>query len=178
VVRGLSEKDSRIKLFCLDRNTKFGGAFAECFKRATGDIIMYLDSDMPVTIEDIKQSIALIEKADIINGCSKVKKGDSAKRKFISWAYNLMVRTLFGLKVKDINSGFKIVRRELVKDIEFLSSSPFIDVELFLHARKKNARVEQYPLIFQTRTGGVSHIARIPIIMATFWDMIKVRLLR
>jgi glycosyltransferase involved in cell wall biosynthesis len=175
VVEKLAETNHRIKLYRLGNNTKFGGAFAEGFKKASKDVIIYMDSDMPVDEEDIKASLPLIGNADIVTGYSKIKKGDTFKRKMISGGYNLLVQVLFGLNIRDINSGYKIVRRELVKDIEFVSRSPFVDVELFLNARKKQARVRQYPLVFKSRSGGKSHIARLPVILATFRDMIKVR---
>ncbi|HNX90540.1 MAG TPA: glycosyltransferase family 2 protein [Candidatus Omnitrophota bacterium] len=175
IVKDMMRSDDTLKLYRLEKNTMFGGAFAEAFYRASKDVIVYMDSDMPVAEEDILKAVPLILNNDVVTGYSKVKKGDTAKRKFISIVYNLMVQGLFGLHVKDINSGFKIVRKDLVRDIRFISKSPFIDVEIFLHAKKKNAKVEQYPLIFQMRTGGKSYIARIPVVLATFRDMLKVR---
>jgi len=174
IVDDLAKRDRTIRSFRLKENTKFGGAFAEGFRQASKDVIMYMDSDMPVGIDDIRKSFPLIRDAAIVTGYSKIKKGDTLKRKFISSVYNLMVRFLFGLDVKDINSGYKIVRRDFVKDLKFISKSPFIDVELFLHAKKKKAEVIQFPLIFNSRTGGKSYIARLPVILATFRDMFKV----
>ena len=177
IVAGMAGADKRIKLYRLSKNTKFGGAFAEAFKNATKDVIIYMDSDLPVSSEDIRSSLPLIGEADIVTGYSRVKKGETSLRKTISWAYNKMVDKLFGLDIADINSGYKIVRKDLVSDMDFISKSPFVDVELFIHARKKGATVRQYPLIFLPRPAGVSHIARLPVIFATFRDMIKVKLL-
>ena len=175
VVAGISAGDDTVKLFRLEENTKFGGAFAEGFRKAAKEIIVYMDSDMPVSDEDVKASFPLIENADIVTGYSEIKKGDTLKRKIISSVYNLLVQTLFGLNVKDINSGYKIVKRDLIKDMDFISRSPFVDVELFIQARKKQGKVRQYPLVFKSRQGGHSYIARIPVIWATFTDMIRVR---
>ena len=177
IVERIAGEDSRVRLFRLKENTKFGGAFSEGFKRASKDVILYMDSDLPVSAEDIKASLPLIDEADIVTGYSSVKKGDTLKRKVISGIYNLMVQTLFGLHIKDINSGYKVVKRDIVKDANFVSRSPFVDVELFIHAKGKDARVRQYPLVFLQRTGGKSYIARLPIIWATFADMIKVRII-
>jgi glycosyltransferase involved in cell wall biosynthesis len=177
IVDAMAGEDNTIRLLRLEENTMFGGAFSEGFKSAVKDVIMYMDSDMPVSEEDIRESFPLINDADIVTGYSKVKKGDTVKRKIISGGYNFLVQTLFGLNVKDINSGYKIVRRSLIEDIEFVSRSPFVDVELFLHARKKGGRVKQFPLVFKTRPGGKSYIARLPVILATFSDMLKVKFL-
>ena len=177
IIDNLASKDDSIRAFHMEENTKFGGAFAKGFKEAKKEIILYMDSDMPVSVEDIKDSFSMIKEADIVTGYSRVKKGDTLRRKMISSIYNFLVQSLFGLNVKDINSGYKIVRRDIIKDINFISKSPFIDVELFLHAKRKNGRVRQYPLVFHQRTGGRSYIARLPIIWATFEDMLKVKVL-
>jgi len=176
VVEDAARREERIKFHRLEKNTRFGGAFARGFKEAGKDIILYMDSDLPVSVQDIKVSFELIRGADIVHGYSKVKKGDTLRRKFISGVYNFMVRTLFGLDIKDINSGYKIVRRSAVNGIDFISRSPFVDVELFLHARKNNCRIRQFPLVFNPREGGRSYIARLPVIWATFSDMIRVRM--
>ncbi|MFH1846669.1 MAG: glycosyltransferase family 2 protein [Candidatus Omnitrophota bacterium] len=176
--QALAEKDSSIKVFEMRKNTKFGGAFSEGFKRAEKDVILYMDSDMPVKEEDIMASVPFIEKFDIVTGVSKIKKGDTIKRKIISGVYNFIVQSLFRLDVNDINSGYKVVRKKVVEDIDFISKSPFVDVELFLHAKKMGYAIYQFPLIFIDRTGGKSYIARLPVIAATFRDMLKVRLLR
>ena len=175
IASDIARTDNTVKVFRMERNSKFGGAFAKGFKEASKDVILYMDSDMPVSAEDILASFPLIADADIVTGYSKIKKGDTAGRKVISRVYNFLIQLLFGLNIKDINSGYKVVRRELVDDIRFVSRSPFIDVELFLHAKKKSGRVRQFPLIFRTRAGGKSHIARLPVILATFKDMIVVK---
>lgn len=178
LVESIANRSDDIKFFRLGKNTKFGGAFAKGFKSAEKEVIMYMDSDMPVSVADMLESLPLIKEYDIVTGCSKIKKGDTLKRKIISGAYNFLVQVLFGLNVKDINSGYKLVRRDLVEDLDFISESPFVDVELFIHAKKKKKKVKQFPLVFLSRSGGKSYIAALPIILATFRDMIKVRLSR
>ena len=176
IVEKMARDDSSIKLYRLDKNTKFGGAFARAAKNASKNVIVYMDSDMPVSVEDIEASLPLIKDSDIVTGYSRVKKGDTMRRKVMSEAYNFLVQTLFRLNVRDINSGYKIIKRDVIDDLDFVSLSPFVDVELFLHAKRKNCRIHQYPLIFRSRTSGKSHIARLPVIFATFRDMIKVRI--
>lgn len=177
IVEALASADRRIRLFRLEKNTKFGGAFARGFKEAKKDVIIYMDSDLPVKEEDVKASFELIHEFDIVTGCSKVKKGETFLRKIMSLVYNGMVQLLYGLSVKDINSGYKVVKRGLIDDLEFISHSPFVDVELFIHAGRKKAKVYQFPLVFLNREGGRSYIARIPVILATFRDMLRVRVL-
>lgn len=169
----LTREDPHIKVIHLAVNTKFGGALAAGLKNATKDIIIYTDSDLPVGLPDVKKSLLLIEDTDIVTATSIVKKGDNIKRKIISLGYNFLIQSLFKADIKDINSGYKIYKRSIVKDMDLKSVSPFVDVEIFLRAKKLGARIKEYPLHFQPRKYGVSKISRIPVIWQTFMDMFK-----
>ena len=177
IVEAMAAHADDIRLHRLQKNTKFGGAFAKGFKVAAKDLIIYMDSDIPAGPDDIRASVRSMGDADIVTACSKVTKGDDVKRKLMSGIYNFMVERLFGLNLRDINSGYKIVKRALIEDLHFVSNSPFVDVELFLHARKKGATVRQFPLVFVPRTSGRSYISRLPVVFATLLDMVRVKAL-
>ncbi len=169
----LTKEDSRIKVVRLLSNTKFGGALIAGLKQATKDILIYTDSDLPVSFLDIKKSLLLLEDADIVTATSIVKKGENIKRKIISRVYNFLIQTLFKANIKDINSGYKIYKRDVLKGMDLKSASPFIDVEIFLKAKASGAKIKEYPLIFRPRRQGVSKVSRIPVILQTFLDMLK-----
>jgi glycosyltransferase involved in cell wall biosynthesis len=172
----LSKEDARIKSVRL--NTKFGGALGAGLKSASKDIIIYTDADLPVKEEDVKKGLALLEEADVVTGYSLVLKDDSLKRIVMSKVYNFLVRALFGFRIKDINSGFKIYKSKVIKDLRLISKSPFVDVEIFAEARKRGFKIKQFGLIFDLRTKGVSTISRMSVVARTFWDMLAYRFSR
>ena len=174
----LSKEDARIKSVRLKHNTKFGGALSAGLKSASKDIIIYTDADLPVKEEDVKRGLALLKEADIVTGYSLVLKDDSLKRIVMSKVYNFLVRTLFGFRIKDINSGFKIYRSRVIKDLRLISKSPFVDVEIFAEAQKKGFKIKQFGLIFDLRIKGVSTISRMSVVARTFWDMLAYRFSR
>jgi len=174
----LSKEDVRIKSVRLKKNTKFGGALAAGLKSASKEIIIYTDADLPVKRDDVKKALALLENADVVTGYSVVLKDDSLKRILMSKGYNFLVNILFGFKIKDINSGFKIYRSKAIKDLQLISKSPFVDVEIFAEALKKGFKIEQFGLIFDLRTKGVSTISRMSVVARTFWDMLAYRFSR
>jgi len=176
IARRLAKENSDIKVVCLEKNTKFGGALAAGLKEASKDIILYTDSDLPISLLDIKKSIPMIKNADIITATSIVKKGENLKRRFISWGYNFLLRVLFNINIKDVNSGYKIYRKSILNGMDFISHSPFIDAEIFLRAKAKNAKIVEYPLIFRPRRQGTSKVARVSVIAQTFLDMIRFKL--
>lgn len=172
IVDGLALKDPHIKSVRLKKNTRFGGALNEGLKRASKDIAIYMDSDFPAREEDIKKALELLNGADIVTAYSLVIKDFSLKRILMSKVYNSLVQFLFGLNIRDINSGLKIYRREVLEGLELKSKSPFIDVEIFAKAVKRGAGIQQYGLIFELRTHGKSAISRPGVVARTFWDML------
>ena len=175
IADNISKKNSKIITIHLEKNTKFGGALKEGLKKATKEIVIYTDSDLPVGLEDIKKTVPMLDSADIVTATSMVKKGENIKRKIISAVYNLLIQVLFRTGIRDINSGYKIYKREILQDMDLRSNSPFIDVEIFIKAKKKNAKIIEYPIIFRPRKKGVSKISRVPVIIQTFLDMLICR---
>ena len=172
-VERLLKEDSHIKLIRLKENTKFGGALNAGLMNAAKDIVIYTDSDFPAKEEDIKGALKVLDKADVVSAYSLVIKDSSIKRIIMSKGYNFLIRLLFGLKLHDINSGLKIYKRSVLQGMRLYSKSPFIDVEIFAEAKKRGYSIKQYGLIFDLRTGGVSTISRMSVVMRTFWDMFR-----
>lgn len=165
-------KDKHVRLIRLRKNTKFGGALNAGLMSASKDIVLYTDSDFPAREEDIKKALDLMDEADIVTAYSLVLKDSSMKRILMSKGYNFLVHLLFGLKIRDINSGLKIYRRRVFEGLKLRSKSPFIDVEIFAEAIRKGFRIKQYGLIFELRTRGSSTISRPGVVARTFWDML------
>lgn len=176
LVGRLAEADRHIKLFRLKSNTKFGGALKEGLKNTSKEIVVYTDSDLPAKEDDIKKALELLDGGDIVTAYSLVLKDSSLKRIIMSKGYNFLVKLLFGLKIRDVNSGLKIYKRKVLEGLDLKSKSPFIDVEIFTEAARKGFTIKQYGLIFDLRTRGKSSISRLGVVARTFWDMIKYRL--
>src|SRR3989338_9322806 len=156
IVDSLAQDNNRIRPIRMARNTKFGGALKAGLKAAGKDIILYTDADLPVKEADIIEGLKLMERADVVTAYSLAIKDASLKRIMISKIYNFLVRSLFGLDLRDINSGFKIYKKKVLEGMRLISESPFIDAEIFCEAMKRGFKIEQYGLVFQLRTKGSS----------------------
>ncbi len=169
----IAAKDPRVKVEHLKVNTKFGGALKAGLKRAAKDVVVYTDSDLPITFHDVKGALSLLEGADIVTAYSRVRKGETLKRVIMSKVYNFLIQFLFKANIRDINSGFKIYKRKVFTDMDIISKSPFVDVEIFVRAIRKKFTIKQYPVIFKHREAGASYISRPAVILATIRDMLK-----
>lgn len=172
-----TRKDPRIKLVRLPRNQRFGGALCAALQAASKDFLVYTDFDLPIRLDSLPRLLEAFSDADVLTGYSDAgAKYANWKSKVISLGYNFMVRTLFGLRLRDINFGFKAVRRSAWEKMQLNSRSPFVDAELFVQAQYLGYRVKEIPVPFVQRQLGASHIRRLDVIAATMLDMVKLRL--
>lgn len=172
LVDRIAAKDPHVKSVRLKVNSKFGGALNAGLMAAAKDVIVYTDSDFPAKEEDIKKAVQLLDGADVVTAYSLVIKDASLKRIVMSKVYNFLVQLFFGLHLKDINSGLKIYKRQVLEGLKLRSQSPFIDVEIFAEAVRRGFTIKQYGLIFELRTKGSSAISRMSVVARTFWDML------
>jgi len=172
-----ARRDSRIRLVRLAHNERFGGALCAGFQAASKEFLVYTDFDLPIRLDSLPRLLEEFSDADVLTGYSDADhKYANWKSRVISIGYNTMVRTLFGLKLRDINFGFKALRRSVWEKLQLRSRSPFVDAELFVQAQHLGFRVKEIPVPFVQRQLGTSHIRRLDVIAATMLDMLKLRL--
>ena len=72
--------------------------------------------------------------------------------------YNIIIKTSLGLKVKHVNSGFKLYRRDLVNNLDITSNGWFIDAEVLYLLKEKKYTFTQIPVELIDRTQGKSSV--------------------
>lgn len=105
--------------------------------KAKGDIIAFIDSGMDINPNGISMLLEHFEwyNADIIVG-SKLHPVSKVEypftRKILSWGYRLLVKTLFGLNIRDTQVGIKFFRRKVLEDTlpRLLVKTYAFDIEL------------------------------------------------
>lgn len=78
--------------------------------------ILFSDSDGQHDVNDVFTLIEQRAGHDIIGGWKK-KRQDPFHRLCMSFLYNALIRSLFGVQVRDINAGFKLLRRDVVQSV-------------------------------------------------------------
>ncbi len=145
-------------------------AFKDALKMAKTEFIFFSDSDGQHNPCDVLRMLNEIDGFDIVSGY-KYPRRDPFYRLVMSKIYNFLFFVLFGLKMKDINSGFKLIRKNVVDDIlsdiqdmQHCVMSEFI-IKSFLSGYKiKEIGVEHFP-----RKHGSTNIfnpAKLPFIIA------------
>lgn len=166
----LAEKYPKIRPIHHERNRKLGGALKTGFYNAKKDLVLYIDSDLPIDLNDVKLALPMIEECDMVIGY-RLMRTESMRRKFQSKIYNWLIRLLFGLKVRDVNFAFKLFKREMLNKITLHSEGSFIDAELLIEARRFGYRIKEIGLMYYPRSAGESKLSGLGVIMKILGEM-------
>ncbi|MFH1131079.1 MAG: polyprenol monophosphomannose synthase [Pseudomonadota bacterium] len=127
--------------------------------------IAEMDADFSHDPACINTFISEIQDCDVVVGSRFVPGGKDADRSFIrkqvSVLSNLVFRLILGLKVRDVGSGFKLYRREVLESLpwsDFLSSGISISMEELFRIAKMGFRIKEVPIVFVDRKQGESKL--------------------
>ena len=173
LAEGLAAADSRVRCVSHRENKKLGGAMKTGFSSSTKDIVIYSDIDLPFDLEELERALHLFDylEADMISAFRFDRTAEGPRRIVYSLAYNFLVRTLFGIHIKDVNFSFKVVHRRVLESIELKSEGSFIDAELVVKAIKRGFRVFQMGVDYFPRSRGESTLASPQVIVKMVREM-------
>jgi glycosyltransferase involved in cell wall biosynthesis len=177
----LARGDPRITVVHNAVNRKLGGTLRVGFAAATKDLVLYTDADLPFDLQELGRAVRLLEyqEADLLSAYRFDRTSEGPLRTLYSFVYNMLVRVVFRLHVKDVNFSFKLFRRRLLDRIELKSEGSFIDAELLVRARRAGASIIQIGVDYFPRSRGISTlssagvIARILAEMAAMWRELR-----
>jgi hypothetical protein len=120
-------------------------------------LIFYTDSDNQFDVREISRLLPLIEDVDIVTGF-RIYRFDPLTRLVLSWGFNLIVRIMFRIKVRDIDCAFKLYRREVFDKVTIESKKFFVDAEVLAKARYYGFSMVEIGVRHYPRTAGQSTI--------------------
>ncbi|MGQ9603686.1 MAG: glycosyltransferase family 2 protein [bacterium] len=157
VLEALKNENPRIRPIHHETNKGYADALRTGFKNARCDLIFYTDSDLQFDVREVKNFLPAIEDYDIVVGF-RIYRYDPLTRLVLAWGYNLIARTIFRLKVRDIDCAFKLFRREVFDVIEIRSKKFFVDTEILAKARYHGFRMTEIGVRHYPRAGGQSTV--------------------
>ncbi len=166
----LAERHPELRVLHHAKNRKLGGALRTGFAAATQDWVLYMDSDLPVDMNDTFRALPLTRRADMVIG-ARQGRAEGLRREVMSWGYNNLIRALFGLQVRDINFAFKLFRRAVLDSITLQSEGSFIDAELLVETQRAGFVIAELPIQYHPRVAGVSTLASSSIVLTILREM-------
>ena len=94
------------------RNRGYGAALTSGFGASTGDFVMFMDADRQFDIRDLRLLVPFAGEYDIVAGF-RMERSDPLHRRVLAEMFNVSVRMLFGVHLRDIDCAFKLFRGDL-----------------------------------------------------------------
>lgn len=159
------------KIIKHNKNLNLGAAFRTGFAKASGDIIVTLDSDCTYRPEEIPNLLEQINSNnfDIITGSPYHPKGGvenvPAYRIFLSKSVSILYKIATGKNIYTFTSMFRAYKKEVIKNIEFRSNDFLSPAEILLVAINKGYKIGEYPTVLHVRKFGKSKFNKLFMIM-------------
>lgn len=176
IADSLAASDPRVRVIHHRPNKGYAVALKDGFMAAKYDLVFYSDSDLQFDLKEIKNLLPAIEDYDIVSGF-RIYRYDPLSRLFLSWGFNLLVRMIFRIRVRDIDCAFKVYRRSVFDAFTINSRDFFVDTEVLAKARKAGFSmteigVRHYPRKAGRSTVRASHIIKTLKELVMIWSEI------
>jgi len=144
--------NGRIKVVKKENDGK-GSALKYGFNFCSGKLVTFVDADLDLHPRQIPLLIEYMKRynADIVVGSKRhplSKINYPFHRKFLSLAYQLIVKILFNLNLRDTQAGLKLFKIEVLKKIfpRILCKKYAFDLELLVNAHHKGFKIVEAPV--------------------------------
>lgn len=170
----LSRQYPEIRVVHHERNKGYGAALQSGFKSARKELVFYTDGDGQFNIEEITKLLPLIEEYDIVSGY-RINRRDPMIRKVNAFLWGTLVNLLFKFKISDVDSAFKLYRREIFDQITMESQGALIDTEVLAKARAKGFTITEVGVTHYPRQAGEQTGAKLTVIIKAFKELFKLK---
>jgi glycosyltransferase involved in cell wall biosynthesis len=155
------------------KNRGYGGALRSGFDTASKDLVFYTDGDAQYDPRELtKLHLAMTPGVDFVNGY-KIGRSDPLHRIVIGRVYHWFVRTVFGLRLRDVDCDFRLMRRQVFEKVVLTRSSGVICVELMKKVQDHGFRIAEVPVHHFHRSYGKSQFFNVPRVGRTLLDLMR-----
>lgn len=140
-----------------DHKEGFAVAAKRLYAAARCPLVFFTDSDGQYVASEFWKLIPFAKEFSIVHG-AKIGRQDALFRKVASAVFNRIARFLFDVHYSDINSAFRIIKKEALAELlPVLKCMPtLLNAELLLRAELNNYAIKQVHVLHRRRSSGVS----------------------
>ena len=155
------------------KNRGYGGALQTGFRSATKELVFYTDGDAQYDPAELGALWAKMgPEVDLVNGY-KISRSDPWHRIVIGRLYHHVVKMLFGLRVRDVDCDFRLMRRAIFERIQLEKTSGVICLELMKKIHDAGFQIVEVPVHHYHRAFGKSQFFNFRRILKTGIDVMR-----
>lgn len=173
-VRELARSDPRVRLVCHGRNRGYGEALRSGFLSSRLDFVFFTDADRQFNVEELEHFVPYAGTVDIVAGY-RVNRQDTRVRRLFARTWNLLVRMLFYVPVRDIDCAFKLFDRRVLREIDIESVGAMVNTEVMVKAGRAGASVVEIGVRHRPRSAGEARGANPKVILTALRELVRMR---
>ena len=170
-----------IKYAGYDKNRGKGGAIKHGVSESSGDVIGFIDADLDIDPSHLVRYYGHMEQTgcDVVIG-SKMHKDSKLDyppmRRFVSWGYFIILKVLFGMNIKDTQTGVKLYKASLIKKVApMLKVKGYaFDIEVLALCAHEGAVIDQMPVEIVFKRNASFGRIKIGDIFKMFFDTVGI----
>lgn len=164
---------NEVRIIHHPHNRGYGGALRSGFGNATKEWVFYTDGDAQYDPRELKNLASLAtSRIDFINGW-KIERQDPFHRIVIGRIYQYIIKFTFGLRLKDVDCDFRLMRRAVFDRVNLTSDSGVICVELMKKVQDAGFCLAETPVHHYHRVYGKSQFFNYPRLIRVARDLLK-----
>jgi glycosyltransferase involved in cell wall biosynthesis len=168
----LAAGSPRVRALHHESNLGYGAALRTGFAAARHPLIFYTDGDLQFDLGEIERLLPLLEGADIVTGY-RINRQDPPHRRFNAAVYNAVMRTLFGVRLRDLDCAFKIYRKSIFDRIAMQSDGILISGEILVQAVQQGRVIREVGVTHYPRRRGTPTGNNPLVVLAAMRELVK-----
>jgi glycosyltransferase involved in cell wall biosynthesis len=157
ILQRLCQEHSFMRVIYRDVKDGFAAAARTLYTEARCPFVFFTDSDGQYVPREFWRLAPFVAEFSVVHG-AKIGRQDPLFRKIASALFNRIARFIFDVHYSDINSAFRVMRTELVKELlpQIHCMPTLFNAELLLRAELENRSIKQVYVRHRRRMKGVS----------------------
>lgn len=170
LVRRVAERDERVRLVSHPRNRGYGEALRTGFLAARLGHVFFTDADLQFDLDELEHFLPYAGTVDVVAGY-RVNRQDPPVRRLNAYAWNLLVRVLFYVPVRDIDCAFKLFDRRVLRQVDLESVGAMVNTELMVKLGRAGASVVEVGVTHRPRRAGQARGASPRVILTALREV-------
>jgi glycosyltransferase involved in cell wall biosynthesis len=162
IIDEIAKSDKRVISLNFPEKMGKGSGLLRAFEASKGDIIVFLDADIPFDLNYVGKLLERFDESDVViaSRYAGERKDIPISRVTVSRIYNLINRVLFGIKIRDTQSSMQLFKREVLEKVGSWSPGFEYNIEVLVKAQRSGFKITEAGVPYVHRDRGEFSVSK------------------